>query len=143
MHNPCSSSHILQDIRKGDVALFVCFLILAAGIAFFPLLGGASARGSDVVQADVTIRVAGDLYGKYSLSRDQELAIQTSYGSNTVVIKDGAVSVTRSDCNNQICVQHRPISETGEMIVCLPHRLSVEITSKAETDAPAYDAIAR
>lgn len=173
MHNSLSSSPIIQDIRKGDVLLLLCFLILAAGIALFPLLGSASARGTDSsAQQTVTIRVAGDLYGDYPLSKDQEIPIQTSYGSNTVVIKGSTVCVTSSDCSNQICVQHSPISSTGEMIVCLPHRLSVTITSNkiskisgvhsgggsgtpgtsngssngtsnGTTDTPAYDAIVR
>ncbi len=174
MHNSLSSSPIIQDIRKGDVLLLLFFLALAAGIALFPLWGSASARGTDSsAQQTVTIRVAGDLYGEYPLSQDQELPIQTSYGSNTVVIKSGTVCVSHSDCSNQICVQHSPISRTGEMIVCLPHRLSVTITSNEisgenscgsfgtpgtsngssdgtsnrasnrTTDAPAYDAIVR
>lgn len=156
MHNSFSSSHIIQDIRKGDVWLLLCFLALAAGIALFPLWSSASARGTDSsAQQNVTIRVAGNLYGEYPLSRDQELTIRTSYGSNTVVIKGGTVSVAYSDCANQICVQHSAISKTGEMIVCLPHRLSVEITlngitddaangtSNDASDVPAYDAIVR
>ncbi len=154
MHNSFSSTHIIQDIRKGDILLLLCFLALAAGIALFPLWSSASARGTNsYVQQNVAIRVAGALYGEYPLSQDQELTIQTSYGSNTVVIKDSTVCVTHSDCSNQICVQHSAISKTGEMIVCLPHRLSVEITSNGITDdaangtsngasdVPAYDAI--
>lgn len=148
MHNSFSTSHIIHDIRKGDVLLLLCFLALAAGIALFPLWSSASARVTDSsAQQNVTVRVAGDLYGDYPLAQDQELTIRTSYGSNTVVIKDSTVCVTHSDCSNQICVQHSTISKTGEMIVCLPHRLSIEITSNdflnGTSDAPSYDAIVR
>ena len=32
-----------------------------------------------------------------------------------------------ASCHNQICVHHKPISETNQSIVCLPNRVSVEI----------------
>ena len=32
-----------------------------------------------------------------------------------------------SNCSNQVCVNHDPISQAGEQIVCLPHGLVVEI----------------
>ncbi len=146
MQNLFSSSSLMQEFRKGDWILLICFLALAAGIVLSPLFGRYQAHGTDASDRKmVTVRVAGELYGQYPLSEEQELAIQTSYGSNTVVIKDQTVSVAYSDCRNQVCVQHSPISDAGEQIVCLPHRLSIEITSGGSVsgDAPFYDAIVR
>ena len=66
--------------------------------------------------------------------------------------------MTASDCRNQICIRSGVISKPGQMIVCLPHRLSAEILSPSgeapdsDTDAdsdagsdsnPSYDAIVR
>lgn len=67
---------------------------------------------------------------------DAEVAYTVSGGggSNTVAIDHGSVDVTWSDCSNQICVDHAPITRTGEQIVCLPHGMVVEIVAD-EKDA--------
>ena len=48
-------------------------------------------------------------------------------GKNTIRLKNGEVDVISSNCSNQVCVNHDPISRAGEQIVCLPHGLVVEI----------------
>lgn len=55
-------------------------------------------------------------------------------GHNTVVIGGGTVDVTAADCSNQVCVDHDPISQVGEQIVCLPHGMVIEIVAN-EDDA--------
>jgi hypothetical protein len=68
------------------------------------------------------------------LSKDQELEIPLTNGKNTLRIKDNAVSMKTADCPDQICVRHKPISRSGETIVCLPHKVVVEITGEEDTD---------
>ena len=46
---------------------------------------------------------------------------------NTIEIKDGTVDVIWADCKNQVCVNHRKIEKKGEIIICLPNKVSVEI----------------
>lgn len=46
---------------------------------------------------------------------------------NLVVIEGGAVRIAEASCPDQTCVRHSPISTTGVSIVCLPHRLVVEV----------------
>ena len=38
------------------------------------------------------------------------------------------VQMVAADCRDQICVHHRPITGSGENIICLPHRLVAELT---------------
>ncbi len=49
------------------------------------------------------------------------------YGSNTIKIEGGGVTVTDADCPDGYCVSHVKISNEGETIVCLPHRLVIKI----------------
>ena len=57
-------------------------------------------------------------------------------GENLVRIRGGAVEVVSANCANQVCVEHDPISEPGEQIVCLPHGLVIEVVED-EKDATA------
>lgn len=157
---------MFKEIKKGDVLLLTAFLAAALLIALSPILRSAlsSHRNHKEENAVLEIRIAGDLYGTYSLSEDQTLEIHSSYGNNTLTISGGTAVMTASDCRNLICVRSGGISEPGQMIVCLPHRLNAEILPASEflppsgeapdsdTDAnsdansdsnPSYDAIVR
>ena len=51
---------------------------------------------------------------------------------NLFSVADGVVRMEAADCRDQICVRHRAVSAVGESIICLPHKLVVEIKT-AET----------
>lgn len=138
---------MFKEIKKGDVLLLAAFLVAALLIALSPSLHNTlSSHRNHREDAVLEIRIAGNLYGAYSLSEEQTIEIQSDYGNNTLTISGGTAAMTASDCKNQICVRSGAISEPGQMIVCLPHRLSVEIlqpTGEAPDSDPSYDAIVR
>ena len=51
-------------------------------------------------------------------------------GKNLLVIQDHNVWISEANCPNQDCVKQGKISMNGEMLVCLPHRLTVSIVEK-------------
>ena len=55
-------------------------------------------------------------------------------GSMTVVVEDGKVYVSHSDCPEQLCVHSAPLTAAGGMTVCLPNKVIVKIDS-GEVDA--------
>ena len=77
----------------------------------------------------VVIRSGGEEISRYSINENREFTIgdEDSDGYNTVVIKDGAVLVSEAGCPDKICKEHRPISKSGETIVCLPNKLVVAV----------------
>ena len=78
------------------------------------------------------IKVNGKLFGTYPLSGDGEIDVD---GLLTVVIRDGQVSVTGSNCRNHLCEKHSPVSLSGSTIVCLPQGVVIRITGDGEVDA--------
>lgn len=134
---------MIKDIKKGDIFLLVIFVAAALLIAFSPFLQCRGSSGKHSQPLVLKIRISGELYGTYDLNKNQSIQIQNQYGSNTLSIQSGTVSMTESDCRNQICVQTGPIEAPGQMIVCLPHELIAEITASSDSVAPSYDAISR
>lgn len=134
---------MIKDIKKGDIFLLAIFVAAALLIAFSPLLQCRGFSGKHSQPLVLKIRISGELYGTYDLNKNQSIQIQNQYGSNTLSIQSGTVSMTESDCRNQICVQTGPIEAPGQMIVCLPHELIAEITASSDSVAPSYDAISR
>lgn len=107
-------------VKKADIILCVAVAaVMGAVIILFSLFAG---NGKTVV-----ITANGNSR-ETKLSVDNTVNITDSVlGSNTVVIKGGTVYVSEADCRDQICVNHAPISKEGEIIVCLPHKVTVEI----------------
>ena len=48
-------------------------------------------------------------------------------GTNLLIIRDRQVWIAEANCPNRDCVKQGKISMNGEMLVCLPHRLTVSI----------------
>lgn len=64
---------------------------------------------------------------QFDLSQDQIYTIQTEKGYNILQIQNRTATIIEADCPDQICVQQKTITHSGEMIVCLPHKVVVEI----------------
>lgn len=60
---------------------------------------------------------------------------------NLLSVSGSEVSMEAADCRDQICVNHRPVSAGGESIICLPHRLVVEIAGG--TDEETLDGVVK
>ena len=107
-----------MKLRRADLLLIALLLLLSAGLWAWNARSGG---GWAVVTVD------GEEIGRYRLSEDREVPIQTERGSNLLVIRDGAAAVTEADCGDHTCVRRGTVSRRGETIVCLPHRLVVRI----------------
>lgn len=118
--------------HKNDILLIAAALALAAG-AWLILLAARSDGGEAVVLID------GVETARYPLDEDTVEIIDTGRGVNTLVISGGAASVTEADCPDKVCVRRGAVRYEGETIVCLPHRLVVEIWGG---DSSGVDAVA-
>ncbi|MCR5800175.1 MAG: NusG domain II-containing protein [Lachnospiraceae bacterium] len=109
-----------RKIGANDIKLLV--MILAIGIACMLALHFFKGDTGQTVR----ITANGTEY-IYDIDNDREIDVETDLGTNIVVIEGGSVYVREADCPDRICVHHVRINRTGETIVCLPHRLVVEI----------------
>ena len=118
---------------------FVLILIFSA-VALIASLAVRSGRREGSLAC---VRIDGMEYGNYSLEEDQKVIIHGKDFVSTLVIHEGMADMTEADCPDQICVNHRPVRFRGETIVCLPHKLVVEILSDREDSPGGVDAISR
>ena len=95
-------------MRKKDVILVIVVLLIAGvmyGAIHFIQKGEAST---------VKISVDGKVYGKYSINK-------------VLNIHNGYVEMEEADCPDKYCIKQGKIKNTGQTIVCLPHKVVVEI----------------
>ena len=48
-------------------------------------------------------------------------------GYNTLAIQKNQIQIVDADCPDKLCIKTGPLSHTGDISVCLPHGLMVEI----------------
>ncbi len=109
-------------IKRSDLMLIVPALLLGA-VLFLAVYGNMPEGNHACVFVD------GKETARYSMEKDGEYTIRgyTGQGTNRLVIKDRKAWIETADCPDRICVRHSPVSRKGETIICLPHRVVVEI----------------
>lgn len=76
-----------------------------------------------------------------SIVKPQEFTLKTVDGHyNTILVKHNSISIKDADCPHKECVKSGWISEPGQMIVCLPYKLIININGQANNgiDAGAF-----
>lgn len=77
----------------------------------------------------VTVSQDGVVKSEYALTDSRVFTVTSpSGGTNTVHIENGSVWITDASCPDKVCQNQGEISHEGEMLVCLPNRLTVSIT---------------
>lgn len=103
--------------KRTDIKLILALLGIA--VIWILLSGLFGTAGSEAV-----VYVEGVEQARYPLAVEDEITVG---GTNTFVIRQGQVQMIKAECPDQICVHHKPVSKSGESIVCLPNRVVVEI----------------
>ena len=109
---------------KTKVIVFLLIAAVAASAGYL-LLG---AHGTDGHIARITRD--GVLLEEIDLDQVEMpyfLPFEDENGSNMVFVEKGFIRVSWADCPDQVCVNQGRISDSTVPIVCLPHKLIVEI----------------
>ena len=119
-----------RDVVFLGTLLFICLTSLLA-VSIFQKKEGARVR----------ITVDNQTYGIYSLGENQEIPIEIQgEAGNTLKIENQKASMIQATCPDKLCVHQKSISRQGETIVCLPHKVVVEILSEERSD---FDSLAQ
>ncbi len=119
-------------MKKKDFILIAIVLATAAVLAIAAGLHKGKTAGETQLYADV--RVDGKVQYSYPLNEDRTETIDNEYGTNYFEIKDGQVNMIEANCPDGYCELQQKISDVGDMIVCLPHHLIIEISDHSNTD---------
>ncbi len=121
--------------RKNDIILIV--IIIALSAMAFILINSFSSSGNEVIIEQNSKQTA-----VLNINKNQEYNLYDNNGNicNTVLIKDGTVSMKYANCKDKICVNHNKISKNNESIICLPNKVVVTVVSDKNNDV---DEVAR
>lgn len=108
-------------MKKNDVILGGGILIAALLLFLVMHL----TRGEEGNQIQIT--VDGNVYGTYSLAKDQVIEVKEKDFYNRIRIQDGKAYMEEANCPDGYCEEQGKISGRTQTIVCLPHKLVVEV----------------
>ncbi len=82
--------------------------------------------------AKVQIRLGNKIYATYSLNQQREILVHGSIGDATITISQGKVRFAKSPCHNQYCVHQGWLARAGQVAICLPNQISLELIGEVK-----------
>ena len=117
--------------NKFWIAVIAVFLVVCAALSIYIFTSAEKGNVAIVTRDGVEVC-------RLDLNEDAEMSVfSADNGYNIIVVENGAVKVSEADCPDQICVKQGAIDNDATPIVCLPHKLVIEVTTQSDTDAVA------
>ena len=115
-------------MKKRDLILIFALVFIVV-ISYFVFTFGKNDKG------DVAVLIIDGVESeKFSLSEDIEYTIKNGDNYNVLKIHDGYADVIEADCPDKHCVNQKKINKNGEKIICLPHKVIIEIRSNDDNN---------
>ena len=122
-------------MKKNDVILGGGILVIA--LVLFLVMHLTRNEAGNRIQ----ITVDGEVYGTYSLEKNQVIEVKEKDFYNRIRIQDGVAYMEEANCPDGYCEEQGKISGRTQTIVCLPHKLVVEVLDAdgLENDSTSED----
>lgn len=126
-------------IKRWDI-IIVCLLVLVSFLPLGVFSYVQAERSADSDARVAVISVDSKKVRQVVLSgntKTEEFTIRSDDGDmNAIEVKRDRIRIKSANCPDQVCVLTGFISKPGETIVCLPHRLVIEIQSEDSSPEP-------
>lgn len=117
-------------MKKKDMIIIVCALLAALALYLVSQISLGAEASTVVVTLD------GQEVLRRPLAVEDVYEIAQDDGSvNRIAVEDGAVFMLEANCRDGLCIRQGKMKNTAKTIVCLPHKLVVQLHG----DAPASD----
>ena len=121
----------MQHIKLGD------WLTLLLGSMLVVLLA-LKLWGGDLADKAI-IRGGGKIFREVPLSRDQQIEVPGPLGISLIDIQNRKARIASDPSPRQYCVRQGWLQQAGEIALCLPNQVSVELTgSRKKYDSLNY-----
>lgn len=78
------------------------------------------------------IRSGGKIFQEVPLSRDLQIEVPGPLGISVITIEKRKARITSDPSPRQYCVRQGWLQQAGEIAICLPNEVSVELTGSAK-----------
>ncbi|TXT25194.1 MAG: hypothetical protein FD134_1171 [Gallionellaceae bacterium] len=118
-------------LKAGDILVLASGCLLTAYFAAALWQGGAADKA--------VIRSGGKIFREVPLSRDQIISVPGPLGTSQIAIHKLQARIASDPSPRQYCVRQGWLKRAGEIAVCLPNQVSVELSGgKKKYDSLNY-----
>ncbi|MCX7193726.1 MAG: NusG domain II-containing protein [Proteobacteria bacterium] len=110
---------VLQHIKPGD---WLTLVLCSIGVVWLMLTLWTGELADKAV-----IRSGGKLFREVSLSRNQTIEVPGPLGISVIAIQDRKARIASDPSPRQYCVRQGWLQQAGEIALCLPNQVSVEL----------------
>lgn len=122
---------VLRHLKPGD------WLTLALGTLLIVLLSLRFWNGELADKA--VIRSGGKIFREVPLARDQQIEVPGPLGVSIISIEKRKARISSDPSPRQYCVRQGWLQQAGEIAICLPNQVSVELAgNKKKYDSLNY-----
>jgi hypothetical protein len=109
----------LTHIKPGDWITLLLGSLFTVWLAATVWQGGAANKA--------VIRSGGKIFREVPLSRDQIIEVPGPLGLSQIAIRNRQVRIAADPSPRQYCVRQGWLKQAGEISICLPNQVSVEL----------------
>lgn len=124
-------SRAFQHIKVGD---WLTIFLASIGVVMLTL-----ELWNGELADKAIIRSGGKIFREVSLSNDQQIEVHGPLGISLIAIQNRKARIASDPSPRQYCVRQGWLQQAGEIALCLPNQVSVELTgSKKQYDSLNY-----
>lgn len=120
-------SMVIKKYKK-DIILISIILLLAIVLLFIYKIN--TTKGNSV-----EVSLDGKIIYNLPLNKNVTKTISSQLGENILIIDNGYAKIIEADCPDKLCINQKSISNVGETIICLPHKLIIKITNNKNIES--------
>ena len=114
----------LALLRPGDWLVAVLAALLCAASIPLTWQGGSAEKA--------VVRRGGEVFAELDLSRNRRIEVPGPLGMTTIAVEQRRVRVVSDPGPHQYCVRQGWIEHAGEIAICAPNQVSVQIVGGKE-----------
>ncbi|MFM2407965.1 MAG: hypothetical protein RL358_707 [Pseudomonadota bacterium] len=116
------SNSLRRAIKLGD---YLVIVLAALSVLFLSLKIWSGAAAERAV-----IRSGGKIFLDVSLSKDQQISVPGHLGTSIISIEKHRARISSDPSPRQYCVRQGWLQQAGEIALCLPNQVSVELVGR-------------
>jgi hypothetical protein len=118
-------------MKRFDVIIIAIVIVISIASAVgFTIVNNARSYDEKVA----VISVDGKPYKTVSFDKNQAetIDIKSELGTNIIKIENNKIGVVDADCPDKVCIHDGFVEKPGQMLVCLPNKVVIEIKGQKQ-----------
>ncbi|GAA0374050.1 NusG domain II-containing protein [Paenibacillus motobuensis] len=122
-------------MKRGDLLLIGLVVIIALAFIIPRWFDRDASEKNHNELRTAKITVDGKLFKEVTLTQEEQtIEVENEHGLNILKVHDYGIEMIDADCPDKVCLSFGFVDRTGGTIICLPHKLMVEIEGPSEED---------